>query len=48
MKTFLLYGSYGYTGELIADRAVQNGMRPLLAGRDETRLKAQAQKLRLD
>ncbi len=48
MKTFLLYGSYGYTGELIADRAVQNGMRPLLAGRDETRLKAQAQKLGLD
>lgn len=48
MKTFLLYGSYGYTGELIADLAVKNGMRPLLAGRDETRLKAQAQKLGLE
>lgn len=48
MKTFLLYGSYGYTGGLIADLAVKNGMRPLLAGRDETRLKAQAQKLGLD
>jgi len=48
MKTFLLYGSYGYTGGLIAELAVQNGMRPLLAGRAEARLRTQALKLGLD
>ena len=48
MNTFLLYGSYGYTGQLILDLAVQNGLKPLLAGRDETRLKAQAEQYGLD
>lgn len=48
MNTFLLYGSYGYTGELIADLAVKNGLRPLLAGRDEARLKMQAQQYGLE
>jgi short subunit dehydrogenase-like uncharacterized protein len=36
--SFLLYGAYGYTGELIAREAVARGMRPLLAGRDAQRL----------
>ena len=31
--TFLLYGATGYTGDLIARRAVERGMRPTLAGR---------------
>ena len=31
---FLLYGANGYTGELIARRAVENGLRPILGGRD--------------
>jgi short subunit dehydrogenase-like uncharacterized protein len=44
---FLLYGSYGYTGSLIADLAVKNGMQPILAGRDAIRLKAQADRLGL-
>ena len=30
---FLLYGSYGYTGRLIARRALELGLKPLLAGR---------------
>jgi short subunit dehydrogenase-like uncharacterized protein len=30
---FVLYGATGYTGELIARRAVAHGLRPLLAGR---------------
>ena len=47
-NTFLLYGSYGYTGNLIAEHAVREGLRPLLAGRDETRLRAQAERLNLD
>jgi short subunit dehydrogenase-like uncharacterized protein len=45
---FLLYGSYGYTGALIAEQAVQRGMRPLLAGRDVEKLEHQAQSLGLD
>lgn len=48
MKKFLLYGSYGYTGQLIVDLAAQNGLKPLLAGRDESRLKAQAAQYGLD
>lgn len=47
-NTFLLYGSYGYTGNLIAEHSVREGLRPILAGRDETRLRAQAQRLHLD
>lgn len=45
---FLLYGSYGYTGRLIAERAVQSGLRPLLAGRDPAALAAQAEALGLE
>jgi len=48
VKTFLIYGSYGYTGQLIAELAVQRGLKPLLAGRDEKRLRAQADVLNLD
>jgi short subunit dehydrogenase-like uncharacterized protein len=44
MKTFLIYGSYGYTGQLIVDLAIKDGLRPILAGRDEKKLRAQAQK----
>lgn len=48
MKKFLIYGSYGYTGQLIVDLATQSGLKPLLAGRDESRLKAQASKYGLE
>jgi short subunit dehydrogenase-like uncharacterized protein len=48
MKTFLLYGSYGYTGQLIVDHAVQEGLRPILAGRDEKKLREQAGKYDLE
>ncbi|GAB4581733.1 MAG: saccharopine dehydrogenase NADP-binding domain-containing protein [Anaerolineales bacterium] len=46
--TFLLYGSYGYTGSLIAKLAVQRGLRPTLAGRDPEKLRLQALALGLD
>lgn len=39
---FLLYGSYGYTGRLIAERAKALGLTPLLAGRDAAALSAHA------
>jgi short subunit dehydrogenase-like uncharacterized protein len=48
LKNFLVYGSYGYTGSLIVEQAVKEGLRPLLAGRDENRLRAQAEKFGLE
>lgn len=48
MKNFLIYGSYGYTGQLIVERALQEGMRPILAGRNEKKLRLQAEQHNLD
>jgi short subunit dehydrogenase-like uncharacterized protein len=48
MKTFLIYGSYGYTGQLIVDLAVKEGLHPILAGRREGKLRAQARKHNLE
>lgn len=44
---FLIYGSYGYTGDLIAQLAVSHGHRPTLGGRNEARVRAQAEGLGL-
>lgn len=41
---FLLYGSYGYTGRLIARLAVERGLEPVLAGRSEQALREQAER----
>jgi short subunit dehydrogenase-like uncharacterized protein len=43
MENFLIYGSYGYTGQLIVERALKEGLRPILAGRNEKKLRAQAE-----
>ncbi len=43
--TFLLYGSYGYSGSLIAELAVSRNMQPILAGRNLARLKSQSERL---
>src|SRR5512144_2446910 len=48
MKNFLIYGSYGYTGQLIVDHTLKNGFHPILAGRDEKQLRAQAEKYDLE
>jgi short subunit dehydrogenase-like uncharacterized protein len=48
MKNFLIYGSYGYTGSLIVEQAVKAGLKPLLAGRDEKQLRAQAEQFGLE
>ena len=45
---FLLFGSYSYTGSLIADLVVRRGMYPILSRRDSVRLKVQAVKLGLE
>ncbi len=47
MKKVLVYGSYGYTGELIVRHAVQEGLQLILAGRDEAKLKAQSERYNL-
>ncbi len=45
---FLLYGSTGFTGDLMARLAVQRGLRPILAGRNRVKIEAQARELGLD
>lgn len=42
LKNFLIYGSYGYTGKLIVEQAVKEGLHPILAGRDKVLLRKQA------
>ena len=44
----LLYGSYGYTGALVAERAVEEGLSPVLAGRRAEAVERQATDLGLD
>jgi short subunit dehydrogenase-like uncharacterized protein len=48
MNDFLLYGATGFVGEEIARRAVETGLKPLLAGRDQTKLKKLAWELKQD
>jgi short subunit dehydrogenase-like uncharacterized protein len=36
--TLLVYGAYGYTGELVAEAAVERGLDPVLAGRNAAKL----------
>ncbi len=48
MTNFLIYGANGYTGELITRYAVERGMRPVIAGRNEAAIKALAEKHSLE
>lgn len=41
---WMLYGAYGYTGLLVIEEALARGHRPLLAGRDATKLRPLAEK----
>lgn len=45
---FLLYGSTGFVGGAIAGIAVQNGLRPIIAGRDAAKIEAQATELGIE
>ena len=40
---FLIYGVYGYTGELIARYAAERGLAPVVAGRNEAKTRAIAE-----
>ena len=42
---YMIYGAYGYTGELIARLAVERGHRPILAGRHPEKVVALAEEL---
>lgn len=44
---YLIYGAYGYTGSLIARRAVEQGHRPVLSGRSPQKLEDLASALDL-
>lgn len=44
---WLIYGAYGYTGELISRLACERGMQPILAGRSAKRTQALAESLGL-
>ena len=44
---FLIYGATGFTGKLTARTATERGLKPILAGRNEAKLKAVAQPLGL-
>src|SRR3954463_9446409 len=48
MSELLVYGANGYTGELIARRGVERGLRPVLAGRRAEALASLAAELGLE
>ena len=45
MKTILIYGANGYSGELIAREAVARGLKPVVAGRNKAAIEALAKEL---
>jgi short subunit dehydrogenase-like uncharacterized protein len=47
-SSFLLYGSTGFLGGVIARLAVQSGLQPILAGRNAVKLETQASELSLE
>ncbi|WBU54406.1 trans-acting enoyl reductase family protein [Paracoccus sp. SCSIO 75233] len=48
MRNLMIYGAYGYTGELIVRAAVERGHQPIIAGRSEGKLLPLAEELLLD
>jgi short subunit dehydrogenase-like uncharacterized protein len=46
--SFLIYGANGYTGKLIVEQAVKNGLKPVIGGRTEAKLKPLAQQYGLE
>ena len=47
MKTILIYGANGYSGELITREAVKQGLKPVVAGRNRESIEKLAEKLHL-
>ncbi len=47
-KKILIYGSYGYTGSLVANLAKERGLAPILAGQNPEKISAQSKELGLE
>ncbi|BAP36395.1 saccharopine dehydrogenase [Acinetobacter guillouiae] len=47
-SSWMIYGANGYTGELIARKAVRQGLKPILAGRNRAKVEALARELGLE
>ena len=45
---WMIYGANGYTGRLIAEEAVRQGLKPILGGRNQPQVRALASELALD
>lgn len=43
-ENLMVYGCYGYTGQLIVEEAINKNLRPILAGRDALKVKQMADK----
>ena len=48
MDNFFIYGAYGYTGRLITEYAVKQGLNPIIGGRDAKKTEALAKQYALD
>jgi short subunit dehydrogenase-like uncharacterized protein len=46
--SLMIYGAYGYTGELVVREAAKRGLRPVIAGRSAAKLEPLAKELRLE
>lgn len=46
--SFMIYGANGYTGNLVARLAVQRGLHPILAGRNQQKITSLATELGLE
>jgi short subunit dehydrogenase-like uncharacterized protein len=48
MKSVFIYGAYGYTGKIIVDVAVEQGLKPILGGRNAKKLSTLAKEYDLE
>lgn len=46
-QSLLIYGAYGFTGQLITEEAVKQGLQPILAGRNEAKVRKLAEQHKL-
>ena len=46
--SFLIYGASGYTGKLIVELSIKKGLKPVLAGRTESKIKPLAEQFGLE
>ncbi len=47
-KKIMIYGAYGYTGQLMLEQALKKGLRPVVAGRDQVKTEQLAKQYHLE